>query len=420
MSSEVQSTQQISSKLFMRSAFRRNRLPFQLAGQLSNIYKPDINKPVTSASGPPVFIQNELRAQAGLEVTVKMLHPLRERGSTGDRGRAVGQEEKQGKSEMKVPIRNHFHAMNVPLLDAKQAEPIDMKVHCKDQLAEQFSWRMEQNMLWQLFGQRGTADGNDNIFPPETDPTVSNPDIIDEYGAALLAPTYHRKLYAGTATSISGAGGTTAITANDVLKLSDLSKFGRKIRLNPMDPASYPTDDPKAKKVMPAHVGFVSPAGWATLMADAKTQGYDNLVANAQRFAEMWGAEYLFQDEMIFHEGILWRPLNTVCRFDAGSKVMVSADQADPSPAAQVVPNGVNVERCFVLGARALCIAFGSLSEGLYNFKYGSHENTETDKGASFSAWYDSCFGMRKVRLVDRYGRVEDQGVMCMDYAVPA
>lgn len=417
----VQSTQVLADRIIFQGVERQRSLPMLLTANPENIFNGHDGKRQTIPEAPVVMV-NDLAAGSGLasahgtKVSMTLIHELTEVGGTEIKDRGLEYAEQATDAKMEIEIANHHKSTKQSLKDYQQAVGYDRTKLLRPLLERYHAKITEEHFLYKIMGARGTRyEKGVHLLP------VSGQKLTDELVTPLRPPTFRSKMYAGNAKSIDASDGLTAITANDVLKYSDIGRVREAIdmRSQPMQPIKLDSSD-KWQNSDPFWVWYITPKQWTTLQASMLTDGYNQLVANA--LARTNGFNHpLFMGEMLFAEGILIKKYFKPVGWSAGQSIPVSQDQNLPDPQAQVVPSGVIVERSFLLGGKALGFAYGNAVKNGWkgNFDY-SEKDDEATLGAWRIAWMDAMYNLEKITFASETGRVEDRGVHVIDTAVPA
>lgn len=410
----VSSKQQVSDAVIFGEANKKNALPLLLSHSPKNMLRAYDGKKQTSASAPVVIV-NDLAKTHGTSVSVTIIHDTERMGSTGVEKRGLEHAENISTASMNIHIQQQHKSVKDALMIHQQAVGYDKKKVLRPACSKYHAKFIDEDFLYKICGARGTGlpQTNGRIWPLESDSS-----FIEYAVEALEPPTFLRKGYSGSAKSIDGADGLTAITASDVFKPGDIRKFKQDIELmsHPLEPVRMaPTKESDGTTAM--YMGFITPQQWTTFESNAPN--FDGLVSNALKRTKNFNHP-LFEGEFFMKNNILFRKYEKPVRWSAGDTINVSQDQNLPAPAAQTVPDGVNVERGFILGGQALAMAYGSVlpSGTSGNFEY-NQKLDESTLGAWIVAWIDWVAGSKKVRFPDMNGRIEDYGVYAFDSAVP-
>jgi len=263
--------------------------------------------------------------------------------------------------------------------------------------------------VYHLCGARGTYATVDRIIP-----LASDPEFAEILVNPITAPTFDRKMYSGSAESIDGSDGGTAMIAGDNFSASDTRKFKQAIELMPHPPEPVSMGGIDGGQGCDAlYLGFVTPKMWSDY--EAGSTDFQTMVSNASKRTQGF-SHPLFKGEMFMKDNILFKKYNKPVGWLTGEDMMVCTDSDAATEAAQTVPAGFNVERGFILGGQALAMAYGSvLPGGMGNFKV---DGELFNQKAWWRQWMDWLNGLAKIRFEDSSGRMNDYGVIAFDAAV--
>lgn len=257
-------------------------------------------------------------------------------------------------------------------------------------------------MTTHLAGARGSFAGPDIILPLADDPEFTEIMVND-----VLPPTYDRQLFGGDATSID------TIDSADQFNLGSVDDFSLYLAemAHPITPVKYSGDE--MADDAPFWVLNISPRQWNDFYTSTSGKDWQNMVATAVNRSKGFNHP-LFKGEFAMWRGILVRQMGGMpIRFKAGDTVTVSNN--DNAATTTQVTVKTNIDRAILLGGQAIALAYGAQNGGSFNY----HEEP-ADHGNSTEVSISWINGLKKIRVADRAGRINDLGVMTLDTAVSA
>ena len=401
------SKQYLADKIIFSECHKQHSLPNLLTASAPSLIEARDGKVQTPPTAPVVQI-NDLTATHGNRVSVTIIHDLSGKPSIGIEKRD-GFEEDVSTARFEMRIDQCHKAVKVPLMIEQQKVGYNLKKLGRPLLTKYHGNLTDEIAVNHLAGARGTYISSDRILP-----LASDPDYASIMVNPVKAPTFDRKFYCGSASSISGADGLTAITANDTFGVDDCRKFKEAIELmpHPLQPISLGATDTEPG-TDPMYVAFITPKMWSNYESSSTT--FQQQVANALKRTSGFNHP-LFKGEMFMKDNILFKRYNKPIGWQAGDTVVVCANDDPATEANQIVPAGVTVERGIILGGQALAMAYGSvLPGGFGNFLM---DGELFNQKAWWRQWMDWIMGLAKIRFADSSGRVNDYGVCAFDAAV--
>lgn len=401
------SKQYLADRIIFSECHKQHSLPNLLTAAAPTMIDARDGKIQTPASAPVVQI-NDLTTSHGNQVSVTIIHKLSGKPSTGIANRE-GYEEDVSSARFEMKIDQMHKSVKVPLMMEQQKVGYNLKKIGRPLLTEYHGDLTDEIAMTHLAGARGTYDAEDRILPLATDA-----DFTKIMVNPVTAPTFDRKFYCGSASSISGADGLTAITANDTFGPDDTRKFKEAIELmpRPIQPVSLGATD-TMPGTDPMYLAFVTPKMWSNF--EANSSAFQLLVANAVKATNGFNHP-LFKGEMFMKDNILFKRYNKPIGWQAGESVAVCTNVDAATEANQTVPALVTVERGIILGGQALAMAYGSvLPGGFGNFLM---DGELYNMNAWWRQWMDWVMGLAKIRFSTSAGRINDYGVCAFDAAV--
>jgi N4-gp56 family major capsid protein len=413
MPTEVPAGSNLAVKLFSvalfgeqwrRSTFRRN-----MTGPAPKQADAERNAKGQTDPGFPFVTITDLSKGPGEEVTMDLFHRIKGKPVMGDR-KLAGRLMKLTSSSMSMKINQCRGGVETGGQMSQKRTAHNLRTIAKANLAGWNASLYDQLAQVHVSGARGYQDDEEWVVPLDSDP-----DTVDILVNPVLPPTRNRRRFAGDATSVSN------IDATDVMTLTELDKIRAVIDDMPMPMQSCKlvdgggTEDPEADEE-PMYVLWVTGRVWYQLETQTTGQAWRTFLQNAWNRANNkgWKGHPLFNGQPGMWNGILVKKMRRAIRFPAGSTVV----EYDANNAPQNVTVGaVSVDRCILLGAQALGIAFGRHNQSGYHFSW-HEETTDHDNIKEIST--ASMGGMAKIRFTGSDGAPTDFGVMTIDVAAPA
>jgi len=401
------SKQYLADRIIFSECHKQHSLPNLLTASAPTMIDARDGKVQTPPTAPVVQI-NDLSKSHGNLVSVTIIHKLSGKPSMGIEKRD-GYEEDVSSARFEMRIDQCHKAVRVPLMMEQQKVGYNLKKLGRPLLTEYHGDLTDEVAVNLLAGARGTYVSSDRILP-----LASDADYAKIMVNPVTAPTFDRKFYCGSASSISGADGLTAITANDTFGPDDTRKFKEAIELmpHPLQPVSLGASDTQPG-TDPMYLAFITPKMWSNF--ESAATDFQLQVANALKRTNGFNHP-LFKGEMFMKDNILFKRYNKPIGWQAGESIKVCADDDAATENNQTVPNGVTVERGIILGGQALAMAYGSvLPGGFGNFLM---DGELYNQKAWWRQWMDWIMGLAKIRFADSAGRINDYGVCAFDAAV--
>ena len=358
-----------------------------------------------SSPDMPIVSVTDLQRGMGDQVTIDLFNALVGMPIMGD----------QKISGRGVPLKRS--TMNLYIDQMRQlADPggrmsqhrtiYDLRTICRANLAEWFGRLLNQLCHVHMAGARGSNDTQDWAIPLESHPEFESIVVND-----IVPPSKNRRFYAGgKATSVSG------LTNKDALLLDDISRIRVSIdeMTFPPSPCKLPGDQ-AADDEDPMYVMYVSPRQWYYL-ENATTTGNDwrSFLQNALMRGRFVDHPLFKGGAMGMWSNILVRKLNRPIRFQTTDSIKEGNSEggfAASNPA-------VETERAIILGAQALCEAWGNArpagddAPARWIEEWTDHQNALEISGALIG-------GYAKVRFKGTDDNIEDFGVMTVDSYAP-
>lgn len=367
----------------------------------------DKKKGVSQTSrGAPVVRVTDLSKSKGEEVTMDLFHELRGLPTMGDR-KLEGRGESITSSQFSLKINQGRHMVDSGGKMSQQRTLHDLVMVANSLLSPYYNALDDQLSQIHLAGARGDMTADWIV------PAASHPEFAEIAVNPVTPPTYDRHFYAADATAL------TNLEATDTFNLKEVEKLKLLIdeMPNPLQPVRFEGD--QAADDEPFYVLYVTPRQWydfrVSTDANFGAQALQRMQADALTRASMFNHP-IFKGGAVLWNNILIKKMARSVRFNAGSSVLVSQNNADATTTS--VTAAVRTERAILLGAQALANAYGmagSATKGGYHFSMNTEETDHGNAKEHSIAWMQ---GKAKIRFRDSNGRINDHGVAVLDTAV--
>lgn len=368
-----------------------------------------------SDPGMPIVEINDLTKTAGDTARMDCIDVATMKPIMGDKnaeGKGVG----MSFSKSDISIDQWTFPVNAGGRMSQQRTAHDLRKLARAQAVGLAARYFEQRTLVQLAGARGAANGADWVIPLSSDA-----DYADIMINPVLAPSYNRHYVINGTGLTQGGAQLASISSTDDLTLAHIDQL-RNI-IDNLDLSLQPVriaDDPAADDE-PMWVMLCPPNVYSQLLSEGSLRAFQQNAINRASF----GSKHpLFRGEVGMWNGILVKKMSRSVKFLPGDviKHVASANAASATETDVTVNPGLTagygVERCLLLGAQALGIAYGkdaksgthySWAEKLHNF----------EREPEFAVF--GVEGSAKVRFAvpDDAGRKipTDHGVIAVDVA---
>lgn len=403
MSVSVSSNKAFNAALFTEAMRKRSFTNMLTEGAPKQV---EGKKAYQTSQHMPIVRVTDLEKTAGEEVEVDIVHQLSGKPTMGDK-KLEGRGENITSASMSLKINQGRHMVDTGGKMAQQRTKHDIQRIARGLLGDGYYRRLtDETTLYHLAGARGTSMAGDLIVPLASDPEFSEI-LVNE----VTPPTFDRHMFGGDATSID------TLDASDIFSLEAVENMAFQIDTSAamrMQPIKYESDMLADEDEL--FILYVSP----TQMYDFKqsTSGKDMREMMAQAQTRLAGFKSpVFRGECFYWDGILIKKMDRYIEHAAGA----TADFCTDTNAAEVAQAtfGVKSHRSILLGGQALAYALGQAGTkgGEDSGYFGMKEvTTDHDNAKEISIrWMD---GKKKIRFADKYGRINDHGVMCLDTAV--
>ena len=269
----------------------------------------------------------------------------------------------------------------------------------------------------QLAGARGYQDSDEWAVP-----LASDPDFAEVVINPVNPPTFSRKFYPGSATSLANLSTSNTLTLNFFDDLRTRAVTSRVPLKGVSMGEGWGGDDDS-----PLFLSIISEEGWNSLRKQTTDQNWRTFMANANERLS-YKNHPLFRDvEIGLWAGIAIMRTVRAIEFPAGSDALEYANAAAANPV--TVQANVRAHRGVLLGCEAMGVAFGEAAPiNLGGNKQGSGKTeqlgsyswveTVEDGGNLLKLFIGMMTGMKKLTY-NFEGTTYDNGVVAFDYHVP-
>lgn len=407
MATYIASNSAQTNKIFGAALFTESTRRNSLVNLLTEAAPQELNKnkadsSVQTKAGAPVVRVTDLSKKAGDEVTMDLIHQLRQKPRMGDK-KLAGYGASLKFAEFTLKINQGRTMVDSGGKMTQKRTPHSLKKLAKGLLSPYFNRLQDQIAVAHLAGARGSHFDSDWILPLEDDE-----DFADIMVNPLTPPTYDRHMYGGDASSLD------SLDSADIFSLDcvDNVRLHLDEMANPLQPVRFEKD--QQNEEAPFFVMLISPRQWHDFWTSTSGADWRTLTAAVQSRANAFNSP-IFKGDCAMWHNILIRKVNRPIRFNSGDVVNVSTNTANAGTT-QVAP-GVRVDRSVVLGAQALASAYGSTGDkgGGYHFSMHSESTDHENSWEHSIAWMN---GLAKTRFKGTDGRVNDHGCLVVDTAI--
>lgn len=352
-----------------------------------------------TSPGYPFVQITDLSKGAGEQVSVDLFNIVKVRPTMGDR-KLAGRLGQLSTSSMDIKINQMRGGVEAGGKMSQQRTKHNLRSIAKANLAGWNARAQDQLAQVHVAGARGYQDDDEWVVP-----LASDPEFAEICVNPVLPPTRNRRMFAGDATSVAN------LDTNDVLTLNTFDRLRAKLGNMPFPMQPIRMEGDAQSEEDPLYCIYVSENVWYQLQIQTGEQSWRKFLTDAKARAEGWNHP-LFKGSTGYWAGFLIKKMKRSIRFPAGSIVQ----EYDANDVSQPVTAAVATERCFILGAQALGMAYGAHEQSAYHFSW--HEETE-DHGNIKEISTASMMGYAKIRFKGTDGQPTDHGVMTLDVYAP-
>lgn len=317
-----------------------------------------------SDPGMPIVEVMDLTKTAGDAARMDCIDIATAKPIMGDRN-AEGKGVPMSFSNMDVKIDQWTFPVSAGGRMSQQRIVHDLRKIARSQAVGLTARYFEQRTLIHLAGARGQANGADWVIPMQFASGSSSggdPDFAEIMVNPVLAPTFTRHYVVNGTTLTQGGQQLGSIVSTDDLELGHIDQLRNIIdnldlTLQPIRIADDPASDDE-----PLWVMLCPPNVYSQLLTSGALRSFQQNAINRASF----GSKHpLFRGEVGMWNGILVKKMNRTVRFLPSdyTNIITSANAATGTESAQQInaslTAGYGVERCILMGAQALCTAYG-------------------------------------------------------------
>lgn len=353
---------------------------------------------------PIVMIKDTTKGQD--EISVRLYHDLEEPPSIGNEP-VKGREERIRSDEFKMRV-NYTRKGVVEEAVNELRRPQDLLEMAEIKVKEYMPRWKSEVAKFMLAGGRGT-ERKGSLMPID-----NGEGNLNHYTINGIQPTTFDEHYYGGNGTVGSINGDTAaaINAGATCSFEAIERMTTEI-----DSADQPLGAVRYEGVSDDIQGliFLSARGWDSFK-QSDSRYVDQLMADAKDRVANFGKHEVFRQKMaMVNNYLVMKYPGKPIRWQGGDQMEVSNDNDQADTSFQIVPDGLFIERAFVLGNQALANMYAATKNAQpFSIEYDS-EDYDFRKGVCV------CINsaMKKIRLPDQDGRMRDLGVRTMDYAVP-
>jgi len=361
--------------------------------------QPETKNKQTSHKAPIVRV-TDLSKTKGDEVDMQIFHMLTGRPTMGDK-KLAGRLEDLSKADFQLKINQGRHGVDAGGRMSQQRIKHNLKKTARTLLTgSYYNTLQDQLTTIHLAGSRGSFMGDGVIVPLASDPEFAEIMVND-----VLPPTYERHYFGGDATSLQTIDSSDLFTLGAVDNLSlILAELA-----HPIAPVKFMADEMADEE--PWYVLNVTPRQWNDWYTSTSAKDWQAMQAQATNRSKGFNHP-LFRGQCAMWRNILVRQYGgTPIRFYTGDSVTVSNN--DNAATTTTMTAATNIDRAVLLGGQALAMAYGAQNGGTFNYH---EEPTDHKNSTEISiSWIN---GMKKIRFENRFGKMNDLGVMVLDTAI--
>jgi N4-gp56 family major capsid protein len=353
-----------------------------------------------SSHKAPIVRVTDLSKTAGDEVDMQIFHQLNGRPTMGDQ-KLEGRLENLSQASFALKINQGRHGVDAGGKMSQQRTKHGLKKTARTLLTGSYYGQLDDQLTTiHLAGARGSVSGTGIIVPLADDEEYQKIMVND-----VLPPTYERHFFGGDATSFASIDSADKFSLASVDNLSlYLSELA-----TPLSPVKFAGDEMADED--PWYVLNVTPRQWNDWYTSTAGKDWQAMTANAVNRSKGFNHP-LFKGQCAMWRNILVRQGSGMpIRFKTGDVVNISNN--DNAATIAQVNAATNIDRAILLGGQAMALAFGAQNGGSFNY----HEEP-ADHGNSTEISISWINGRKKIRFADKYGKINDLGVIALDTAI--
>ncbi len=348
----------------------------------------------------PIVRITDLSKKKGDTVDMQIVHKLSKKPTMGDK-KLSGRGENLSFSDFDLMVNQGRHLVENAGRMSQQRTVHDIMKTGRTLLGTYWNDLDDQLNTVHLAGARGDFIADDTIVPLESDPEYK--EILVN---PVLAPTYNRHFFGGDATKLED------LDAADVFGLEVVNNLALYLEemAHPIQPIRLEKDTLADSD--PFYVLNITPRQFNDFRKSTSYKDWQDMTSRVSMRTKGF-SHPLFLGDCVMWRGILIRKYTGMpIRFYTGSKVQVSNN--DELATVKDVEAKTNIDRAILLGGQALAKAFGVGDTGAH-FDIHTEKTDHENASETSIRWVD---GRKKIRFMQKDGKVQDNGVIAVDTAV--
>lgn len=407
---------QIQSAGLFAANMQRPTLMNKMTGKLPQQADAEKTLRFQSSNDYPVVRCMDLTKSAGDEITFDLINPVGGKPIMGEK-MAEGRGDAMSFSQDDLRINQSRKPISAGGKMTQQRTRHELRRLARS-LAYNYMTRLEdQECLVHLAGARGSLNDIEWAIPLSSDPDFS--EIVIN---TVKAPTKNRHFISNSTgiDPVTETGNVIDLATTDIMNTDVIDAIRTKLDGMPLPPPPIRIDGDMAATDDPIRLLLVSPEQYRDIV---QSTNFRTFQANAMARAAQAKNHPLFMGEVGLWNGILIRKMPKAIRFFAGEVIPYCASTtSETETTTDTVASGFStthaVDRALLIGAQALCEAYGKASKTGNPFFWSEKELDHDDK---LEVLIGKVGGKSKTRFLIDHGTEEqytDFGVIAIDTAV--
>lgn len=407
---------QIQSAGLFAANMQRPTLMNRMTGKLPQQADAEKSLRFQTSNDYPVVRCMDLEKKAGDEVTFDLINPIGGKPIMGE-NMAEGRGDAMSFSQDSLRINQSRKPISAGGKMTQQRTPHQLRALARA-LAYNYMTRLEdQTCLVHMAGSRGFMNDIEWAVPLAADADFS--EIVIN---SVKAPTKNRHFMStgDGIEPIAASGSEITLASTDVMNISVIDAIATKLASMPLPPPPVKVQGDEAANDDPMHILLVSPEQYTSI---AQSTNFRTYQANAHARAALAKNHPLFRGEVGLWNGILIKKMPKPIRFYSGdSLAWCASTTSETETTTDLVPAAFSttyaIDRALLLGAQALCEAYGKAARTGNPFFWSEKE---LDHGDKLEVLIGVIGGKSKTRFLINHGDEEqytDFGVIAIDTAV--
>jgi len=407
---------QIQSAGLFAANMQRPTTINRLTGKLPKQADAEKSLRFQSSNDYPVVRCMDLAKKAGDEITFDLINPIGGKPIMGE-AQAEGRGDQMSFSQDSLRINQTRKPISAGGKMTQQRTPHQLRSLARG-LAENYMTRLEDQLcITHLAGSRGYANDIEWAVP-----LASDDDFESICVNSVKAPTKNRHFISNGSgiDPVSATANDIDLATTDVMNITVIDALAAKLSSMALPPPQVKLDGDQAAIDAPLHILFVSPEQYLSIVQSTNFRTWQ---ANAMARASLAKNHPLFLGEAGLWNGILIKKMPKPIRFYADDPInWCESYTSETETTDDLVAAGFSttyaVDRALLIGAQALCEAFGKAVQTGNPFFWSEKE---LDHGDKLEVLIGTIGGKSKTRFLINHGDEEqytDFGVMAIDTAV--